>query len=56
MKENTSKLFCYKQKYAPSAERMYLSFNVIKYYIKLKRRTKLKKNEYEKIEIIFISF
>ena len=37
----------YMQKYTTS-ERKYLNFNVIRYYIKLERQTKLKKNAYKK--------
>ena len=32
----------------------YLGFNTIKYYIKLQRLTKLNKNAYKKIALIFI--
>ena len=35
---------------------MYLSFNVIKYYIKLERLMKINKNAYKKITPILIDF
>ena len=41
---------------APSAGFKYLSFYVLKYYIKFERLTKLNNNVYKKITIILIDF
>ena len=38
------------------SERKYLSFNVIKYHIKLETLSKLNNNAYQKNTLLFISF
>ena len=51
-KWNSKIYYLYEQKYASSGGN-YLSFNVMKYYIKLERRTKFNENVYKNIIIIF---